>query len=440
MHVETMTEPSNQKRGSDRGGRSLIAVASGRAVQAGRSLPGYVARQPIYDRALGVVAFELLFRRGASDRAVFSSSDASTAEVILVALADIGLESLTAGRRAWVNMSLEFLLSDRVTLLPPSRVGLEVLEGAHSASQLAARLRQLSDLGYLIVLDDFVLTDATRKLLDTADIVKLDVLALDDRTLARHVAELREYQMRLVAEKVEDRRTFERCTELGFDYFQGYVFGRPETAASRSISSLARTNIELLALLQRPESTLEDLERVISRDVGVSVRLLRYINSAAVSLPRRIASIREAILLLGERQVRNFATLLVLSRAGSGGNELTRIATTRAKMLELIAREVGLPDPDTLFTVGLLSTLDALLDAPMETICAGLPLAADVTAALVARQGRFGTLLTLVIDYEHGSLAEPDSAAITPKTLRDTYLRAIDWADLTTVTLTAKAA
>lgn len=423
-----------------RGPRPRTWTPSGGASDDQPSLPAFVARQAIYDRALKAVAFELLFRSGTSDRAVFTSSEASTAEVILATLSDFGLETLTAGRRAFVNMSLEFLLSDRVALLPPERFGLEVLEWAQAAPQLVPRLRRLSDQGSLIVLDDFVLTETTRPLLDTADIVKLDVLALGEARLTAHVNELRRYPVRLLAEKVEDRRTFERCVELGFDYFQGYVFGRPETATSRRVSATHHTSLELLAELQRPESTLEDLERVISRDVGASVRLLRYINSAAVSLPRRIASIREAILLLGERQVRNFATLLVLSRTGSRASELTRIATTRAKMLELIARTLGDPNPEAHFTVGLLSTLDALLDAPMETICAGLPLTADVTAALTARQARYGALLTLVTDYEGGRPPDLSQATIDPGALSDIYLQAVRWADLTTATVTQKAA
>ncbi|HYX89302.1 MAG TPA: HDOD domain-containing protein [Gaiellaceae bacterium] len=426
--------PSRPRAGANRHDIDVRTRSDTTAARDSGSLPAYIGRQAIYDRAMRTVGFELLFRDGTADRAVVTSSEASTAEVMLGALSDIGLETLTAGRRAFVNMSLEFLMSDRVALLPPERFALEVLEWAHTSPLLAGRLRELSALGYPIALDDFVLTDATVPLVAVADIVKLDVLALGERRLEAHVQALRDHPVRLLAEKVEDAAAFERCAELGFDYFQGYVFGRPETATSRRIPSDQRTSVELLAELQRPGSTLEDLEAVIIRDVGASLRLLRYINSAAVAPPRRIGSIREAILLIGERQVRNFATLLAMTRAGAGSNELTRIATTRAKMLELVASAAGDPDPSAHFTVGLLSTLDALLGAPMDAVCDGLPLTGEVVAALTRRGGPYGDRLRLVIDYLDGW------PVAGPRGLRDAFLQAIQWADLTTAALAQDAA
>jgi EAL and modified HD-GYP domain-containing signal transduction protein len=426
--------------------RARFARSEGRVLRAAiakRSSPSawptYVARQPVYDRDLNVVAYELLFRSGvAASEAIVIDAQAATGEAALTAVADIGLDVLVGGRRALVNVSRNFLLGEQVLALPPDRVSLEVLESVEPDAEVIARLHELAGRGYQIILDDFVLTRHTRKLLDVSGFVKLDVKDRDEEDVVRLVARLRAHPVRLIAEKIERSEEFDACRRLGFDYFQGFVFGVPQLMTGRRIRAGRPTVLTLLNALARPDVSIGELEAIIVQDVGLSVTLLRYMNSAAVGLSRRISSIRDAIVFLGTETIRSFAYLVSLTSHSEAPTELARIGMLRAKMMELLGTALGRPDPATCFTVGLLSVADALLAIPMDALLEELEeLDPQVKRALVAREGDLGAQLRFVEHYELGRLDQLDAAEISPLLLRDAYLHAVEWADATSACLTS---
>lgn len=428
---------TDQSRFARSEGRMLRAALARRASPS--AWPTYVARQPVYDRDLNVVAYELLFRNGVSaSEAVVIDAQAATGEAALTAVADIGLDVLVGGRRALVNVSRNFLLGEQVLALPPDRVSLEVLESVEPDAEVIARLRELGGRGYQIILDDFVLTRDTRRLLDVSGFVKLDVKDRDEEDLVRLVARLRAHPVRLIAEKIERSEEFEACRRLGFDYFQGFVFGVPQLMTGRRIRAGRPTVLTLLSALARPDVSIAELEAIIVHDVGLSVTLLRYMNSAAVGLSRRISSIRDAIVFLGTDTIRSFAYLVSLTAHSEAPTELARIGMLRAKMMELVGTALGRPDPATCFTVGLLSVADALLAMPMDALLGELEeLDTRVKQALLAREGDLGAQLRLVEHYELGRLDQLDAAGISPLLLRDAYLQAVEWADDTSACLIA---
>lgn len=426
--------------------RARFARSEGRVLRAAiakRSSPSawptYVARQPVYDRDLNVVAYELLFRSGvAASEAIVIDAQAATGEAALTAVADIGLDVLVGGRRALVNVSRNFLLGEQVLALPPDRVSLEVLESVEPDAEVIARLHELAGRGYQIILDDFVLTRHTRKLLDVSGFVKLDVKDRDEEDVVRLVARLRAHPVRLIAEKIERSEEFDAYRRLGFDYFQGFVFGVPQLMTGRRIRAGRPTVLTLLNALARPDVSIGELEAIIVQDVGLSVTLLRYMNSAAVGLSRRISSIRDAIVFLGTETIRSFAYLVSLTSHSEAPTELARIGMLRAKMMELLGTALGRPDPATCFTVGLLSVADALLAVPMDALLEELEeLDPQVKRALVAREGDLGAQLRFVEHYELGRLDQLDVAEISPLLLRDAYLHAVEWADATSTCLTS---
>jgi c-di-GMP-related signal transduction protein len=423
-----MTDPS--RRPFSRAESTVLRAAIERRSSPG-AWPTYVARQPVFDRDLHVVAYELLFRgAAAAEEAFVVDAQAATGEAALTAMSDIGLDTLVAGKRALVNVSRAFLLEEQVLALPPDRVALEVLESVEPDAAVVARLRELSGLGYQIVLDDFVLDAETRALLDVANFVKVDVKAHEEAGIAQLVRDLREHPVRLLAEKIEHPDMLQFCRDLGFEYFQGFVFGGPQVMTGRRIRPAQLTVLRLLNALARPDVTLAELEAIIVQDVGLSVTLLRYLNSAAIGLIRRVGSIRDAIIFLGTDTIRCFACLVSLTAHSQQPAELARIGMIRAKMMELMAAALGHPDPPGSFTVGLLSVADALLEVPMEIMLEELDeLALDLQRALATRDGEFGALLRGIESYEHGRLHEIDRTAIDPALLRDSYLRAVEWAD-----------
>lgn len=399
--------------------------------------PTYVARQPVYDRDRNVVAYELLFRDGADATAAsVVDAQAATGEAALTAMADIGLDMLVGGRRALVNVSRSFLLGEQVLALPPDRVGLEVLESVEPDAEVMARLRDLAGRGYQILLDDFVLTRANRELLDVARFVKLDVRDGADAALEVVQAHVHGSDIRMIAEKIEHPDGVATCRDLGFHYFQGFVFGVPQLVTGRRIRAGRLTVLNLMNALARKDTSIAQLESIIVQDVGLSVTLLRYMNSAAVGLSRRVSSIREAIVYLGTDTIRSFAYLVSLTAHSQEPAELARIGMIRGRMMEMLATALGHDDPPAHFTVGLLSVADALLSVPMDVLLDELDELDDsVKRALVAREGELGDRLRLVESYELGRSDQLEAAGVSPYLVRDAYLRAVEWADETAACL-----
>jgi c-di-GMP-related signal transduction protein len=404
--------------------------------QAGGSdaAPAFVARQPIYDRSLDVQGYEMLFRAADEDRAEFTDDNAATASTLVTTIADIGLDALVGSKRCFVNVTREFVLNDFARLLPAERVALELNRNDVADLDVQAKLRDLRELGFVIVLDDFVVREDSAPLLELAHFVKLDSLSFTSVQLDLQVDSLSEHEVKLIGTRIENHEAFERCRTAGFDLFQGYFFCQPKTVAGKGIPAARISQIELVAALQNPDVELEDLDRVISRDLGVSYRLLRFVNSAYFSLPRRVDSVHEAIVLLGSRNVRSWATLLTLADIDDQPSELVRTALVRAKMAEQVAQACGTVDPESAFTVGLFSVLDAFMGMRMDDVLSELPLSDDLAEALLDRSGLLGELLTWVLTYEKGGFESlTGSSPAADAILRDAYLAGVRWADETCV-------
>ena len=388
----------------------------------------FVGRQPIYDRDLNVVAYELLFRSGTENRAGPLDGDQATSQVILNAFVEIGLDRVVGACPAYVNLTRNLLLDDESLPLPPERAVLEVLEDVPVDAALLQALGRLRARGYTIALDDFVLDPGREALLEHARIVKLDLQRLTAPELDAHITALRPYDLTLLAEKVETHAELEQCRALGFEYFQGYFFSRPKIVTGQRIPANRLTILQLLAELQNPHIEVEELEQLIRRDVALSYRLLRYINSAFFALPREVDSIRQAVIYLGLKAIRTWATLIALSGIDDKPHELMTTAMVRAKMCELLAEARKLPVRESCFTAGLFSALDALMDMPMESVVESLPLSAEITGALLGREGTIGRTLTQVLDYEQARWQHMDRADLSAAQLTDIYLQAVEWA------------
>jgi EAL and modified HD-GYP domain-containing signal transduction protein len=395
----------------------------------GEASPSFVARQPIYDRSLDVYAYELLFRTGDVDHADVRDEEAATASTVVTTFADIGLDALVGGRAGFVNATRDFVMRGFVTLLPAGRVTLELHRTEALDPEVLSELKRLAQLGYTIALDDFVMRPDSLGLLEVAHYVKLDVQAFTRDQLAEQVAQLEPHKVKLIAAKIEDHHTFEFCKSAGFDYFQGYFFCQPKTVAGRGIPTNRLTQMRMMAVLQDPDCELEQLEQAISNDLGVSFRLLRWINSAYFSLPRKVSSVREALMLLGVRNVRSWALLMTLAGIEDQPGELIRTAMVRAKMCELIAQALDRPDSDAHFTVGLFSVVDAFMNMRMTDVLAELPLSPDVADALLDQAGPLGEVLGWVLTYERAHFECLTPSPQADAMLRDAYVVALRFAD-----------
>jgi c-di-GMP phosphodiesterase len=386
----------------------------------------FVARQPIFNRKLEVAGYELLFRGGHVSEALVASSEGATATVVLNSFTEIGLERIVGPHTAWVNVSREFILSGLARSVPPGLVGLEILEDQLIDDQLVAALHGLKSHGYRLALDDFEYGPHADPLLSLVDVVKLDILALGRERLARHVERLRPYGVTLLAEKVETRADHAFCADVGCDLFQGFFFRQPELVRDRGIAANRLALLQVVSALQDPAVDFTDLEHLIGRDVALSFRLLRYINSAFFGLNCEVRSIGHALALLGVENLRHWATLSVLASIDDKPAELTVTALVRARFCELAGDRIAGSAPGELFTLGLFSVIDALMDAPIIDVLESIPFPQEMRQALISHTGGRGELLDCVSSLECANFDE--AQGIVPDA-GELYLEALVWAN-----------
>ena len=273
-----------------------------------------------------------------------------------------------------INVSRRFLLAAELPPLPSDRVVLEV-PGAIEADELTlAAMSNLRARGYRIAHDNFVYDRSRHRVVESADIVKLDVVGRDQRVIAQQVAALAPYTAQLLAAKVENYELFEACRSLGFDLYQGYFFCTPKLVTTKGIPSNHLDRLRLIARLEAPDVEFEALKTLISRDIGLSYRFLRYANSAFFSMGRKVDSVQDALVLLGEQTVKRWTTLIVLAGIQGKPHELIVTALVRARMCELLAGRFDARERDAFFTTGLFSVVDALMDVPMDEVVEWLAL------------------------------------------------------------------
>lgn len=397
-----------------------------------------VGRQAIHDARGRVVAHELLFRTVGADAAGFTDGDAATAEVLVSAFTDIGLDELVGDHKAFINVPHRFLVDGLCHILPPERVVLEILEDVPVDDEVIAAVSSLVDAGYIIALDDFEYRPELARLVDLAHIIKVDVLALSDIELASTLDRLapanrpNRRRIELLAEKVEDRAQLPALAASGFQLFQGFGLDRP-----KNIESGRRTvMLQVLADLHRPDLEIVDAVDTISQDPGLTYALLRIVNSAAVSRGARISSIRHAVVMLGIDPLRNWATLLLMTRVTGGSPQAVIPALVRAKICERLADAWGVSGAIG-FTLGMLSSLPDILAEPVEPIVARLSLDTEVERALLERAGSYGRVLECAEAYERG-----DQAALVrldaPWWLADAALAGLAWAQRVTTFTTSQ--
>jgi len=390
----------------------------------------YIGRQPIYDRKLGVYAYELLFRAASDNSAKFTDGDQATSDVIVNTFLEIGLDNIVGDRLAFINLTRAFFVGEHTISLPRDRVVLELLEDIEADEEVVSSVKRLSEQGYSIALDDFIYHESLQPLVQLADIVKIDIMAMDRDEVREHVKALRQHPLRLVAEKVETQEEHDYCMELGFDYFQGYFLAQPKVIQGRRLPNNRLAILKLLSRLQDPEITTKQLEELIAQDVAFSYRILRYVNSAAYAPPRKIESIHQAVVRLGLQTIRSWTALLAMSQVDNKPTELVVTAMIRGKMAEQMARALDAEQPDSFFTVGLFSALDALMDNSMEEILTQLPLADHIAQALLHKGGGLhGEVLNCVLAYERGEWENLGCSQLGTHRLRTCYLEAVQWAN-----------
>jgi c-di-GMP phosphodiesterase len=383
----------------------------------------FLARQPILDPDQAVAGYELVYPRSDADHDPVDDS-LSTARVAVNALSELGLENLVGQNRAWISVAPEFLSLDLARNLPPDRVVLQLDAESFADQSGLDLLYELRTAGYLLALDRFRYQPGLDAVLNAVDFVKVDLAAEGARELAHQSFQLGRFDVTLVAQSVETPEDFRLAKAAGAELFQGFFFCRPHLVGARAILPSRIALMQLASALSDPAIQLAELESLISADVGLSYRLLKYINSAYFGLRGRVSSIQQATALLGIANLRPWATLTILADLGDKPQELFVTALIRAQFCqEAGENEDG--SPAERFTLGLFSVLDALTDISMHTALQALPLTPSMRDALIHHSGA-GRLLDCIMAIEQGDFERAEEI-VDDASLH--YLAAIAWSN-----------
>ncbi len=395
----------------------------------------FVGRQPILDRKGNTFAYELLFRGGQQNSHIDGGSDADSNQLIYNCLNVMGYEKITAGKKGFVNFTTNLLLDESYAILPAKSVVIELLETVMPTPDVIQACQKLKNAGYTLALDDFIYSTEFEPLIELADIIKIDFLLTNEIQRKPLVRLLKQRGKIMLAEKVETQEEFDRAMVEGFDYFQGYYFSKPEVIKSQQAASPISTYLKMLSVINDPAVEFEKINQVIQHDPALCYKLLKYLNSASFSLQGKITSIKHATTLLGLVQLRKWASLLCTSMISSAKPiALTNSALTKARFCELVAEtQDHATEPFEYFLCGLLSSIDAMTDQPMEKALDNIQLPQNINDALIMQKGKMAQVLALATAYEKADY--PQVHRITQDINleidagKNFFLDAIQWTD-----------
>lgn len=395
----------------------------------------FIGRQPIVDAQQKIIGYELLFRSNSTDNVAQIEDDFSAgAQVLINTLSNLGTEWLMGDKLAFLNVTEAMLTSEFIELLPAKRIVLEIIGEITPEPALIERLQALKELGFQLALHSAQITSDNESLIELASYVKVDLLKAPLDRLGDIAAKLKQFQLKIIAEKVETLAAFKCCKECKFDFFQGYYFAHPEILTAKVINPAQAMVLEILNKV-RNNADIAEIERGFKRDVALSFKLLRYINSVGFGLSCEIQSIRHALSILGYQQLYRWLTLLIVtSNEGATPPALMKTAITRGRLTELLGQDmVDRGERDNLFIVGIFSLLDAMLEMPMDKVLEKLTLPENIADALLNRDGIYGPFLSLAVACESADMALIDELAssltIEPAKVNEAHLKALAWVE-----------
>jgi EAL and modified HD-GYP domain-containing signal transduction protein len=382
-----------------------------------------------------VFAYELLYRFDGTRNfaAMLSDPDKASSETIMASFYGNDIKKITGNKPAFINFTQNLLESGIATLFPNQYLVIEVLEDVAPLPSVVEACRSLKEAGYTIALDDFVYRPELEPLIRWADIVKIDWLDADPEEIREVVKKLRPRSPRLLAEKVETHEIFQQAMDMGFSYFQGYFFSKPVILSNKKIDPLMVNYVRLIQHVSRADVDFVQLARIIRRDVVLSYRLLRLVNSAYFGVRHEIKSIRHALAVLGLREIKKWISLLaMIGITSSKSDEIIRTSLIRGRFLEIFGeRHCRSIDPEQLFMSGLFSLLDVIMEMPMADVLPQISGVAEIEDALVEGCGPIADILGIIASYERGEWEDAVERCghfgVTEEQLLRLYLDAVSW-------------
>lgn len=391
----------------------------------------FVARQPILDREKEVFAYELLFRDGKGN--CYPDVEKTSNKVKSQRQLTLGLDEISCNKTSFVSLNRDTLVKGMPSSLEPDSVIIELGADASLGNGLEEACKLVKSNGFRLALDYSAMNGDQHLILPHLDVIKVDVMQSDYEAIADNVPKFADANVKLIADNVETPQDFGIYRDMGFDYFQGYFFSRPESIKQQNLPTSKLTMVELIGESSSEDFELDRINQIIERDVGLSYLLLRFINNPTINKRYKISSLRHALNYLGEVEIKKFIALLALANLSDEKPvELTHLSLVRAKFCDLVAQERGVgSNPPSGFLVGLFSLLDGLLDQSMHNLLEQIPLAEDVKVALCGGQNEFALYLMLVKSFESATWLKvkriADMLNIDQKRLHSLFNESIVW-------------
>jgi c-di-GMP-related signal transduction protein len=389
----------------------------------------FLSRQPIFDRNERVWGYALLANADLNSFA--GPMDGNEATRPHAEYLSMVLEKLAAGRKVLVNVSDGFFLNEDSLRLPKEMVVLEISQEVSVDDGLRAACRHLKEQGHVLVLGDLVRPiDTSHPLVEMVDILRIDYQQASPADWQEGFTQTT--NLKFLANRIESRTDFRQAVNQGFHYLQGRFFSRPEIISRSEIPRYKLNFVKLLNELGRTRLDFLKLQKLLEGNPTLIHKLLSYINSAFFGLNCQVASVHQALLLLGEQEIRKWAALAIIHHLGQDQpEELLRLSLLRAHFSEILAIKIGLgPQGSELFLVGLLSLMDVYLGRPLAEVVTGMPLAPLIKETLLGGATPYRQVFDLVLANEKANWEQVSTLTeklnLPKSEVFPSYLEAVD--------------
>ena len=393
----------------------------------------FIARQPIFTPKEKVYGYEILYRESSENKFKDTEPDKATTNVLLNTFESFGPQIITNEKLAFINFTESLLKENIADLFPKEYLVVELKLSTLQKEDNFNHLDNLKKNNYKISIDNFHLDFNEALITKYADILKIDFYKFEKDDIVKIANTFKNKNVKLLAEKLETQEDFKLAKDLGFDLFQGYFFKKPEILLTQNLAPLKISYLQLLIKLNEDELDLIELSNIISRDLGLTYRLLKMVNTLSFSLRREVDSVKDALILLGDIKTRKWISVIVLTELSNDRpEELVRTSLVRAKFAELLSSKAKMENKsDVLFLSGLFSMIDVILNKPLEDILKELNISKEVKDSLLDEDDKLYKFLNLIISYEKGNWEEVSEIGkafnLNTEDISDCYMNSLAW-------------